>query len=100
MRRHNQILPGRIGKRRREIFALDWPDPELPPAPVSYYFLSPEIFDRSVIEDFYADLRIDLARRVSKQLVVIDSWNNLSTVENFFTAEPFRKVLPLRGEPD
>ncbi len=50
-----------------------------------------------MLEDFGGDRRLDLARLAGGDTVVIDSWNDLSTVENVFFTEPFRNVL-LREE--
>ncbi len=72
--------------------SLDWPDSELPQKPISYYFLLRNP-DDSIVEDFGADRQVDIAKHSRRNLLVIDSWNNLGTVENVFFTEPFRKVL-------
>jgi 4-alpha-glucanotransferase len=71
---------------------LDVPDAELPRTPLSYYFLLRNP-DGSVAEDFGMDRKLDLARQTASHTVVIDSWNDLGTVENVFLTEPFRNVL-------
>jgi 4-alpha-glucanotransferase len=72
--------------------ALDLPDTGQPKTPASYYFLLRNP-DGSMVEDFGADRKLDLARLAGSHTVVIDSWNDLGTVENVFFAEPFKNVL-------
>jgi 4-alpha-glucanotransferase len=76
--------------------ALDLPDIGFPEAPVSYYFLLHNP-DGSVTEDFGGDRKLCLADLALQHTVIIDSWNDLGTVENVFSTEPFQRVL-LRTE--
>ncbi|HEV7925710.1 MAG TPA: 4-alpha-glucanotransferase [Verrucomicrobiae bacterium] len=72
--------------------ALDLPETPRPEEPVSYYFLMRDP-DASVTEDFGGDRKLDLATLGRGHNLVIDSWNDLGTVENIFSTEPFKKVL-------
>jgi len=76
--------------------ALDLPDARRTIAPANYYFILRQP-DGSTIEDFGGDRKLDLARLTRSHTVILESWNDLSTVENVFSTEPFRKVL-LRAE--
>ncbi len=80
---------------------LDGPDTGLPKTPLSYYFLLRNP-DGSVVEDFGGDRNLDFSRQSASHTVVIDSWNELGTVENVFFTEPFRNILLRRksGEID
>ena len=71
---------------------LDLPDHDLPKDPVNYFFILRDA-DGSVLEDFGRDRKLDLAALGGSHIVVIDSWNDLGTVENVFFTEPFRNVL-------
>ncbi|MGO8699357.1 MAG: 4-alpha-glucanotransferase [Limisphaerales bacterium] len=71
---------------------LDLPDHDLPKDPVHYFFILRDA-DGSVLEDFGRDRKLDLAALGGSHIVVIDSWNDLGTVENVFFTEPFRNVL-------
>src|SRR5665213_3418858 len=75
---------------------LDLPDAPASQSPVSYYFLVRQP-DGSVLEDFGGDRKLDLAALGRGYTVIIDSWNDLGTVENVFFTEPFKKIL-LRTE--
>src|SRR5580658_474281 len=61
--------------------ALDLQDTEGPDTPVSYYFILRNP-DGSVVEDFGVDRKLDLAQMVDSHTVIMDSWNDLGTVEN------------------
>jgi 4-alpha-glucanotransferase len=89
-------LPLRYVNQEFWEIVLDLPDAPASQSPVSYYFLvqSP---DGSVLEDFGGDRKLDLAALGRGHTVIIDSWNDLGTVENVFFTEPFKKVL-LRTE--
>jgi 4-alpha-glucanotransferase len=78
--------------------ALDLPNTGRPTTPVSYYFILRNP-DGSVVEDFGMDRKLDLARLTGGHAVVIDSWNDLGTVENVFFTEPFKNIL-LRTEKE
>ena len=78
--------------------ALHLPNSPRPKAPLSYYFILRNP-DGSVIEDFGADRILDLAGLTRGHTVILDSWNDLGTVENVFFTEPFKNVL-LRAETD
>jgi len=71
---------------------LDVPDASRTETPVSYYFLLRNA-DGSTMVDFGGDRKLDFSRLGNGQTVVIDSWNDMGTVENVFFTEPFRKVL-------
>jgi 4-alpha-glucanotransferase len=71
---------------------LDLPDAERPKSPLSYFFFVRNP-DGSVVEDFGGGRKLNLGRLVSNHIVIIDSWNDLGTVENVFFTEPFQKVL-------
>jgi 4-alpha-glucanotransferase len=77
---------------------IELPDTSRPKAPMSYYFLLRNP-DGSEKEDFGGDRTLDFARLGRGHTVIIDSWNDLSTVENVFFTEPFKKVL-LREEKE
>jgi 4-alpha-glucanotransferase len=84
--------------------SLNFTDAERPKSPLNYYFIVRNP-DGSTVEDFGGDRKLDLARLITNDVVVIDSWNDLGTVENVFFTEPFRKVLlqasqeAVRGRP-
>ncbi|HEX4122572.1 MAG TPA: 4-alpha-glucanotransferase [Verrucomicrobiae bacterium] len=72
--------------------SIDLPDSERPRSPLSYYFILRNL-DGSTVEDFGGDRRLDMARMMTNNIVVIDSWNDLGTIENVFYTEPFANVL-------
>jgi 4-alpha-glucanotransferase len=77
--------------------ALDLLEARRPTAPVSYYFRLRQP-DGSVIEDFGGDRKLDLAGLARGHTIIMDSWNDLGTVENVFSTEPFKKVLLRSGK--
>lgn len=93
-----EALPLRYVNKEMWEVTVDLPDPPLAKVPVSYYFLLRNP-DGSTVEDFGRDRELDFARLGRGHTVIIDSWNDLGTVENVFFTEPFRKVL-LRGEQE
>jgi 4-alpha-glucanotransferase len=90
--RQENALPLRYVNEEFWETTLEVPDAERSEAPVGYYFLLRNP-DGSVLEDFGADRKLDLAEQVGNHVVVIDSWSGLGTVENVFFTEPFRNVL-------
>jgi 4-alpha-glucanotransferase len=91
-------LPLRYVNEEMWELLLDLPDSSRPKAPVSYYFLLRNP-DGSEEEDFGGDRTLDFARLGRGHTVIIDSWNDLGTVENVLFTEPFKKVL-LREEKE
>ena len=87
-----RALPMRYVNENCWELALDLPDTQQPTAPVSYYFLLRQP-DGSVIEDFGGDRKLDLASLARGHTVIMDSWNDLGTIENIYSTEPFEKVL-------
>ncbi|HUD48847.1 MAG TPA: 4-alpha-glucanotransferase [Candidatus Baltobacteraceae bacterium] len=96
--RQENALPLRYVNEEFWEAALEFPDSPLPDTPLSYYFILRNP-DGPVVEDFGADRKLDLARLTGGHAVVIDSWNDLATVENVFFTEPFKTVL-LRTEEE
>jgi 4-alpha-glucanotransferase len=71
---------------------LDLPDSRRPTVPLSYYFLLHDA-NGSVIEDFGGDRKLNLASVARGHTIIMDLWNDLGTVENVFSTEPFKNVL-------
>src|SRR5208282_6904796 len=90
--RPEHALPLRCVNEEFWELALDLPETGWAKAPMNYFFLLRES-DGSVLEDFGQDRTIDWAGLGRGHLVVIDSWNDLGTVENVFFTEPFRNIL-------
>jgi 4-alpha-glucanotransferase len=78
--------------------SLDLQDKPRPKAPVSYYFLLREA-DGTVTEDFGGDRKLDFAALSRGHTVIIDSWNDLSAIENVYFTNPFKNIL-LRTEKE
>jgi 4-alpha-glucanotransferase len=76
---------------------IELPESARPKTPLSYYFFVRNP-DGSIVEDFGGDRKLVPARLISQETVVIDSWNDLATVENIYSTEPFKNVLLRREE--
>ena len=85
-------VPMRYVNEQTWEIALNVPPASYPKTPVSYYFLVRNT-GGSTREDFGNDRKLDFAALGGKDTVILDSWNDLETVENVFFTEPFRKVL-------
>jgi 4-alpha-glucanotransferase len=96
--RQEQALPLRYLNEEFWEVEIDLPDSPRPKTPLGYYFLVRN-HDGSMTEDFGGDRKLDLARFPRGHTVVLDSWNDLGTVENVFFTEPFKNVL-LRAEKE
>jgi len=91
-------LPMRYVNEEYWELTLDLPDAGWPITPVSYYFRLRQP-DGSVIEDFGGDRKLHLASLTGGDTVIMESWNDLGTVENNYSTEPFEDVL-LRTDKD
>jgi 4-alpha-glucanotransferase len=91
-----QALPMRFVNEDCWELTLDLLDARRPTVPVSYYFRLRHP-DGSVMEDFGGDRKLDLTSLGRGHTMITESWNDLGTIENVFSTEPFRKVL-LREE--
>ncbi len=60
--------------------------------PFSYFYLVRNA-DRSVLEDFGGDRKLDLTALAMNTTVIWDSWNETGAVDNVYFTEPFQEVL-------
>ena len=77
--------------------SLDWPVNAKESIRYDYLFKDK---DGSLVQDWGRERTLTPAEFDSNELLVIDSWNNASAIENVFYTEPFRKVLLARDSTD
>ncbi len=71
---------------------LELPDRDIPNAAIAYNYILRNP-DGSTIQDWGNDRTLNLSSFKQDEVLIIDSWNDASAVENAFSTEPFKKVL-------
>jgi 4-alpha-glucanotransferase len=71
---------------------FDFKEAGKPSTPLSYYFIVRNP-DGTFVEDWGADRKVDLGSYSRDEIILVDSWNDLGTVENVFLTQPFENVL-------
>jgi 4-alpha-glucanotransferase len=66
--------------------------PDAPETPISYDYILQNA-DGSQVADWGADRRLVPSEFGGADLLVIDSWNDTSAIENAFSTEPFKDIL-------
>lgn len=71
---------------------LEFPPNPAPPAKIIYNYILRDS-DSSLVYDWGRDKTINPGSSTVSEVLIIDSWNDASFVENAFYSEPFQKVL-------
>jgi 4-alpha-glucanotransferase len=90
--RPEQALPMRFLSAEWWGAEMEFPKDRVSSPPLKYFFFLRKR-DGSVVEDSNAGRLLDLSAWPEGSCLVLDSWNDLGTVENVFYTEPFKNVL-------